>query len=492
MICRRQFLHWSLAHIAIAGLLPSICRSSNGSSSWQAIVHILENQPRDKLLSILVEKISGGLTYSDLFSAICIAGCKNVAPYPSVGFKYHSVMMMHAVHLSTINSADKERWLPILWAADTFKYAQLRERDSGDWQMKPVFPVKGGSQSKSLALFKRAMDSWDYELADSAISQLIHSSSLAQVFEVLFLYACRDFRDIGHKAIATANCHKVLQVIGEQHADTLIRSLVYALLNHEGEPNPSQSDLKADSAWRSNCLRLNDFPQNWLSGKVCNQATTDVLRAISNEQPEALTLIAINLFNKGFDPKMIWDAVLLSAAELIMQRSSIIPVHANTTANAMFYIFRVCQNWQTKKMLLLQALSFMVSFRKLLRGDKRPLDILTFQAKPLKNQFKNQVAEIFTKISFDRVLAAKNILSFQQQGGSPKKIFEMARYYTIHHNTGYHDYKFTEAMLENYQHISPHWRAHYLSASSFYLNGSEDESNKVVIQIQELLRSRYQ
>jgi hypothetical protein len=36
-----------------------------------------------------------------------------------------------------------------------------------------------------------------------------------------------------------------------------------------------------------------------------------------------------------------------------------------------------------------------------------------------------------------------------------------------------HDYKFSSAVLEDYQHLSPGWRDRYLAASVFHLRGSE-------------------
>ena len=35
-----------------------------------------------------------------------------------------------------------------------------------------------------------------------------------------------------------------------------------------------------------------------------------------------------------------------------------------------------------------------------------------------------------------------------------------------------HDYKFSSAVLEDYEHVSPRWRNRYLATSLFYLPGS--------------------
>ena len=43
-----------------------------------------------------------------------------------------------------------------------------------------------------------------------------------------------------------------------------------------------------------------------------------------------------------------------------------------------------------------------------------------------------------------------------------------------------HDYKFSSAVLEDYGHVSPHWRNRYLAASLFYLPGSGAPDNALV------------
>jgi len=43
-----------------------------------------------------------------------------------------------------------------------------------------------------------------------------------------------------------------------------------------------------------------------------------------------------------------------------------------------------------------------------------------------------------------------------------------------------HDYKFSSAVLEDYQHVSPDWRERYLAASVFNLRGAGDADNQLV------------
>ena len=52
-----------------------------------------------------------------------------------------------------------------------------------------------------------------------------------------------------------------------------------------------------------------------------------------------------------------------------------------------------------------------------------------------------------------------------------------------------HDYKFSSAVLEDYQLISPAWRDAYLAASVHYLRGTGEAENRLVQPTIELLRA---
>ena len=95
------------------------------------------------------------------------------------------------------------------------------------------------------------MNNWDEAAADAAIAGLARTAQPREIFEILCRFGARDFREIGHKAIYVANSWRTLQHIGWQHAEPVLRSLAYALLDHEGE-NPAKGDAPPDRPWKRN------------------------------------------------------------------------------------------------------------------------------------------------------------------------------------------------------------------------------------------------
>ena len=266
----------------------------------------------------------------------------------------------------------------------------------------------------------------------------------------------------------------------------MLRSTVYALLNHNEDPNPASSDLIPDRAWRSNQLIAKQLPKHWYEGKISSEETQRLLEILRTEPFETMGIVVKDSLTRGFHPQTVWDAVILFAGELIMWSSGIISVHANTTINALLYVYHQSQSDLTKRLLLLQAISFVPQFRDWLSDKRRDLNIETFEA--VETTVEGGAIDVFSDLSENRTRAAQKCLFLMQQGVSADAIKSLGRRYTIYHNTGLHDYKFTEAAFENISYLSPIWRSRYIAASLFYLNGSQDKKNALVTRAMALMR----
>ena len=210
----------------------------------EPIVRLLEETPRDRLLEEVAFRIHHGLTYREVLAALLLAGVRNVQPRP-VGFKFHAVLVVNSAHLASLASPESDRWLPIFWALDYFKDSQARNVREGNWHLGPIDEAAVPPSHKAKAAFIEAMNNWDEAAADTAVAGLARSAKPNEIFEIFCRFGARDFREIGHKAIYVANSWRTLQHIGWHNAEPVLRSLAYALLDHEGE-NPSKRDAAPD------------------------------------------------------------------------------------------------------------------------------------------------------------------------------------------------------------------------------------------------------
>lgn len=453
----------------------------------EPLVRLIEETPRDKLLEKVAERIQSGTTYRQVLAALQLAGIRNVQPRPSVGFKFHAVLVVNSAHLAALNSPDEHRWLPIFWALDYFKDAQARDVSEGDWTMPAVAESRVPKADKARAIFVEAMDAWDEAKADVAAAALARTAGADELFELFCRYGARDFRAIGHKAIFVANATRTLQCIGRQHAEPIMRSLAYALLNHEGAPNPAQSDLEPDRPWRENVARAKKIRPDWLVGKLDAQATRDLLSTLYDGTWQDACDQTVEILNSGVGPQSVWDALLLEGGELLMRQPGIVGLHTLTTTNALRYAFDQAGSDETRKMLLLQNVAFLPMFREAMkqRGKVQPTKILELE--PMKSA--NGAAEgaksqpldaIFESVSRDRSTAARETLSYIAAGGDVEQFAHAAQLLVFLKGRDSHDYKFSSAVLEDFRNLSPEWRGRYLAASVFNLLGSRGPDSPLV------------
>jgi hypothetical protein len=444
-------------------------------SHIEPLVRFLEATSRERLLEEVALRIHRGLTYQQLLAALFLAGIRNIQPRP-VGFKFHSVLVVNSAHLASISSPESDRWLPIFWALDYFKSAQAQDEREGDWTMSAMDDARIPSPAKSKQAFLQAMDNWDEPGADLAVTGLARSAGAQELFEIFCRYGARDFREIGHKAIYVANAWRTLQSIGWQHAEPVLRSLAFGLLDRGGDENPAKSDLPADRPWRYNEGLAKTIRPEWQVGQPSQSASTELIESLRFCSADEAAEKVVSLLNRRIAPQSIWDGLFAGAGELLMRRPGLVSLHALTTTNAIHYAFQQSGNDETRRMLLLQNAAFLTLFR----GNAAQLKNVRIDQMSSDRGKVPELADIFSEISHDRMEAAHQALSYLKQTQQPQEFINAARRLIFLKGNNSHDYKFSSAVLEDYQHISPGWRERFLASSVFNLRGAGDKDNELV------------
>ncbi|MCR9292993.1 MAG: hypothetical protein NXI32_09770 [bacterium] len=440
----------------------------------EPLVRLIEDTQRKDLLERIADRIRGGASYQQVLAALLLAGIRNVQPRPSVGFKFHCVLVVNSCHLASLAGPDEDRWLPIFWALDYFKSSQADESERSGWHMQAVNESQVPSATHCVQEFRDAMEGWDVEKADAATAGLVRALGAHQVFQEFARYAARDYRSIGHKAIYLANAWRTLQVIGWEHAEPVMRSLAFALLNHSGEPNPAESDLAADRPWRENQRLLARIPAEWLDGKQDPAVARQLFAAFRGGTPSDAAEVAAAALEGGVGPQTLWDGVFVGAGELLMRQPGIIGLHGLTTANAMHFLYQAASGNRLRQRILLQACSFNPMFRQdaLDRGKLSDVLIDDIPGAEASAQGQQSIVEALADISGDRMRAAAKVQAYLNAGGSGTEFVDAARRVLFAKGRDAHDYKFASAVLEDYYHVSPAWRNQFLATSVFHLRGS--------------------
>lgn len=499
---RRHFLQTSLAGGTLLGLgdlsflfrLNPVSAAEAGGGNVQLdasiapVVKLIEDTPREQLLEAVADEIRRGLSYQELLAGLQLAGVKNIEPRPSVGFKFHAVLVVNSAHIASMASPPEQRWLPIFWALDQYKGSAARDvEERGDWVMKAVEESRVPAAHRAGEEFTAAMEHWDEAAADAAIAGLARSAGANDVYERLFRYGARDFRSIGHKAIYVANSYRTLQTIGWRHAEPILRSLAYALLMRD-EGNPAENDFEADRPWRRNIELAQTIRAEWRDGQLDSSATEEVLAAVRGASNDEACDLVVSLLNRGVSPQSIWDGLQVGAGELLMRQPGIVGIHCLTTTNALRYAYETSGDDETRRMMLLQNAAFLPMFRGAMqgRGSLKDVSIADVAAASVgavpadPGNISAALDGIFAAVSDDTPTAAAQTLGFLQQSQSAESFIDAARLLVFLKGNDAHDYKFSSAVLEDYYHVSPDWRDMYLALSVFNLRGSGERDNQLV------------
>jgi hypothetical protein len=112
--------------------------------------------------------------------------------------------------------------------------------------------------------------------------------------------------------------------------------------------------------------------------------------------------------------------------------------------------------------------------------NAKPLPLDELDAVAPKATGAEAVAEVFADVSRDKTAGARKALGYLRAGGDPQAFIATARRLIYLKGTDSHDYKFSEAALEDYFHVSPKLRDRCLAASVGWLKGSGAADSKLV------------
>jgi hypothetical protein len=365
---------------------------------------------------------------------------------------------------------------------DYVRRQAAREAAAGDWKLtdRVVVPVAAKNARQSLV---EAIDEWDREAADYAVTQLLLEWTPAEVLQLLAPYSARDYRSIGHKVIAASNAYRMMVANDGFAASQLVRSLVIAITNSEGDPNPGANDFAADRTW-NRTLELSAGtrypPSKTVDDWKAGSAILSSLRTVNDL--EAVGMIA-TAADGGLSEQVIWEALIASVGEQMLREGSFIAIHSNTMVDALRHLYSVSRDEISRRRIMLQAASLVANIRAHSSRARRKTRIEDYEAAdPVVN-----LQEVFVSMGDSRIEAVSGALSFLDDGGDAEALIGTIRYYTLDRASNSHDFKYSEAVIKNYRYMRGPWKNRYLATAMLSVNGPHNRHNRIVNEGRELL-----
>jgi len=490
-ISRRGFLIGSAAATGSLLNLPPVLTAETTTpdivrfaGEFEKYVRLIEDTPRNRAVEVLAHELKKGMTYQQFLGSMFLAGIRNVNPQPP-GFSFHCVFMIHSCnYLAKMGPAD-ERYLPLFLALDDFKKAQDfdTKRDEGNFVLREPSRLALSGQ-KAWKAFHAAMDDWDEAGADAAITSIARQSSMDEVFEELWEYGARDFRNIGHKIIFVAHAHRTLQEIGWENAEPTLRSLMLGLLDF-GKKEVVNAYGFEDQGYMGNReltrTTIDSLPGDWADTRPMRSATLELLDAMRAGDVEGASRLCVSHLRAGTcKAGAVWDAVHLAGCELMMKQPGIAGIHTVTSANAMRYAFRTSKKSETRLLLVLQGVAWMAQFRNFMKPEKdKAIRITELNATEVERSQGKAVESIMETVTNDAESAAQMAFSYDEKFDSSAPLIQAARHNVCMKLREHHQVKWPAAIFEDYALVSPEYRPHLLAASMYYLRGDRHRNSPV-------------
>ncbi len=439
----------------------------------EPLVRLIETTPRQDCAAMAVNQMRRGVSYKQFLAALFLAGVRNVNPRPP-GFALHCVFVIHAAHQLSLEAPPDTRALPLFFALDNFKTAQERDTKSksGDYAMAAL----GGrlpAPDRAAAELEAALEAWDGERAERAATVLASHRAPADIFATLWKSGARDYRNIGHKAIFTANVYRTLEVIGWQHAGPVLRSLVTGLTDF-GPDSKRDGFTFHDQSIHGNLKRVREarLTDSWIAQPSESTAVREVLKVMREAKlDDACSDIAARLAKGQCGAASVWDAVhLMSAEQRVRANPGMVigGIHAVSSANALRYAYTMASDPRTRLLLTLQGVGWMCQFRQY--GEQVEGGLRRFAITDLEPAEGDVFPAIPAKLdtAASQALAMARGLPGRQQLLSGLIRLNVAKANEVHY------YKYLAALLEDIGQVSPEWQPYLCAAAVYYAKGPAD------------------
>ena len=475
------------------------------NSEVKRLMKLIADTPQDKCVEVMSDQFRKGVPYRIALAALFL----RTIDYNTT----HTTLATHSAHRMSLDVPEQQRLIPFFWALNHSK----TNEETRDWAKPGHFrPLTGKMPSPEQAdkQFVEGMEEWDSEKAKRGLIALARRESQAQIFARLWPYAARNMGFIGHYAIALANGNRTLRVIGWKYHEQFLRMLIEWLClngpsgNLVDGPGPQYNESLARSK------QVQTLKPGWRYRGGNREASVELLNVIrSGESKAACDLAFAQLKSGKVQAGAIWDGVHLASAEFLMRPTEANhhggrPVHANTSSNALDYVFRSCNRADVSLLTLLEAVDWVTETVGAWKGHKLPdgkpvlrdLRVVDLQAADDKSTTTSSTGDAVEAIfaglpSYEERYAddnagapreaqdkaVENVFSLLQTQAGQTAFERTARSYVLSKaGNNAHHYKYWVAALENVRHVSPEWRPNYLAASVHYGFGPATPDNGLI------------
>lgn len=449
------------------------------------IAEIVRATPGDRVFDAVASEIARGAGHREVLAATLLAGVLDVRPWPP-GLKFHTVLMAPpALDLAEAGRAE-DLWLPVFFNVATLKRSQGLDRDEGDWTLPEAPRVVHDEAGAALAALEDALEAWDLEAADRAVTAAVDLVEPARLFEVLWRYGARDFHNIGHLMIHTSQMFRAIPWLPHAARIPAIRSLVHGLLS--GTPGATTAPFEA------NRRRVAELPSAEEGSRGdAREAAFAFADALRTATVESAVDVAIAAAERGVGRAALWDGLRLAAADILFRsrdsgaHAQLLAVHPMTIVNAFHIASAETRSDDTRALVLLQAIAWTVSARDFLVDAKD----LSMEGPGLAaiapHPERTTVAAAVEVAETDPVASASRVRRLASDRAAAERYVERVRSLVVRKAPEHHHHKYASAVFEEAGRSDPAIAPTLLAACLSYLPRESHPDSRQTVDAREAL-----
>jgi hypothetical protein len=430
--------------------------------SLEPLVRFMQETPTDKLLPALAAKLKSGTDLRRLIAAGALANARTFGGEDYVGF--HTMMALApSLHMAR-ELPEAQQPLPV------FKVLYRntnRIQEKGGRKDEVLHPVKpspvaegrAGADSVRDAVHRKAVD--EAERLFAALAQAGPSDALNDL-----LYTVQDHTEV-HRVVLPYRAWDLLDLVGQEHAHTLLRQSVRYCIKAESWSNPDHAREILPKLLEEEKL-LDRSPGT----RTAEDSWVDQLsQTIFKSTPEQSAEAAASALAEGFSPAAVGEAISLAANQLVLRDMGRLPsqeslgkppgsvhgdsigVHACDSACAWRNLARVSNARNTFACLILGA--YQVALDRTNRGG----DFLNWSPLPLQGHISQIRATEGAAILHEaddairqnlQAHAAAAVHRYGELGHDPRPVFDLLLRYAVSEDGALHAEKFYRTVTEEF------------------------------------------
>ncbi|HEY5312009.1 MAG TPA: hypothetical protein VIK18_05795 [Pirellulales bacterium] len=442
----------------------------------EPLVSLMQETPPEKLMPLLVQRLDQGASLRTLVAAGALANARTFAGEDYIGF--HTFMALSPAYEMSRELPEALRPLPVLKVL--YRNASRMQAQGGckHEHLHPVEPAALPPGRNGGELLQELVRKGDGTGAERAFAAMVQGP-VGEAYQHL-QYEIQDEINV-HRVVLSWRAWTMLDIAGQQYADTLLRQSVRFCLDEERRLTDKQGHRRGTNI-RDQLPKLIDQYKLLSHPLGTRRAEDGWIEQFSNTiyaaSPTRAADAAAAALAEGISPESIGEALSLAANSLVLHdvgrrqaqpdkplgsvHGDSVGVHASDAANAWRNIARVSNQRNTAASLIVGA--FHTAGQS---GGLKP------QAYPLPEQLSevtvSDPAALVDQLSDairqkDQFRATAVAARYGQLGGQPRPIFDLLLGFATSEDGALHAEKYYRTVSEEFGQMRPAFRWRQLVA----------------------------